>query len=105
LETVLKAMHEGHLATPINNQGIHVRCLSLGAYVGEVLRREIGQGVWRRDSEYGEYTFPLELPNVGSVFPTMWCRKRIENGEGDNVAFKARVVLSIAQGEGPFPKV
>jgi hypothetical protein len=104
LESVLDEMHREHLDRPISVEGMYARCIGLGAYVGEVLRKAVGGGTWQRNSEYGENTFPLILPITGSIFPTSWCRKRIENGEGDNVAFKAKLALSITQGKGPFGK-
>jgi hypothetical protein len=104
LDSVLQQMHEENLATPISAEGLGARCFALGAYIGEVLRREAGQGRWEKDSSFGSNTFPLTFGNDQSVFPMSWAEKRIVNGPEDNVVFKAKVWLSTWRGEGPFSK-
>jgi hypothetical protein len=101
LEVVLQSMHDEHLATPLSEHAVHVRCLALGAYIGEVLRRAATGGTWARDSEFGADTFPLTLAGNNRVFPVSWAQKRVLNGPGENVEFKANAVLSIVQGKGP----
>ena len=102
LEIVLQATHEEHLQQPLSEQSMFARCLAFGAYVGELMRREVGGGNWQRHSQFGENTFPLEVPGGQVVFPVVWCEKRVVNGPEDNVAFKVKASLSMLRGEGPF---
>jgi len=104
LENILQQMHEEHKATPISEQGMQARTISLGSYLGEVLRRASGSGTWARDSALGENTFPLIFANDQQLFPVGWVHKRIVNGAEDNIVFKAKVMLSTLRGEGPFAK-
>ena len=88
LESVLNEMHREHLGRPISDEGMYARCVGLGAN-----RRSNAAGSGQdlaRSSEYGENTFPLTLPTAGSVFPTSWCRKRIENGKATMLPSKRR---------------
>ncbi|MGA2584166.1 MAG: hypothetical protein ABSG31_12880 [Tepidisphaeraceae bacterium] len=102
VEHILDQMHQEHKATPITPAGMNARCLTLGGYVGEVLRRAHPVGTWKRDSVIGKDTFPLVFPQEQEMFPMSWVHKRILNGEGDNIVFKAQVLLSTLRGEGPF---
>src|SRR5579859_6623299 len=63
LEEVLQSMYEEHKRTPIEEAGLNARCIALGAYAGEVLRRVVG-GNWEEES--------LILPFSGKVFPGNW---------------------------------
>ena len=68
-----------------------------GAYVGEVLKRKHG-GDWARDhSVGGANSYPLTLTNKTTVFPVVWCWKRLTVGEEDNVYNKSLAFLASQQ--------
>jgi len=87
----------GLLATDVGS-----RLFSLGAYTGEVLRRNLG-GQWQTNDAdpEGELNVALTLPVGDVVFPVQRVMKRFKNGTEDSVAaYGAALGLVV----GPDPK-
>lgn len=63
------------------------RMVALGAYVGEVLRRELG-GEWYGDDDDPEVEINVELrlPGDSIVWPVQRVMKRLQNGPEDGIA-------------------
>lgn len=63
------------------------RLFALGAYTGEVIRRNLG-GTWRANDEdpEGEINVELELPGGGVIWPVQRVMKRCANGAEDGIA-------------------
>jgi hypothetical protein len=62
--------------------------LAFGVYIGEVIKKEAGEGRWERDHPtMGEGAMPLYWKG-GASFPVAWCLKRLANGDEDNVWHK-----------------
>ncbi|GAB3352576.1 hypothetical protein [Lysobacter tyrosinilyticus] len=101
VETVLASLHEqlprGFMAklfrTGPSPQVIDQLAKMLGAYVGEVMRRNWG-GHWKIGSDAfpGEMMCTLELPGASDVWPHVKVGKRIVNGPEDNVRHYFRVL-------------
>ena len=77
-----------------------VRLFSLGAYVGEVIRREAG-GEWEGDDDAPEpgLDLALRLPDDGVVWPVRRAIARMRNGPEDAI-----VPYAAALGVDPGPK-
>jgi hypothetical protein len=62
------------------------RLFSLGAYVGEVVRRQAG-GQWEGDDSdpEAEINVAIRLPDGGIIWPVQRVMKRYENGDEDSV--------------------
>jgi hypothetical protein len=62
------------------------RLFSLGAYVGEVIRRQAG-GQWEGDDSdpQAEINLAVRLPDGGMIWPVQRVMKRCENGDEDSV--------------------
>lgn len=63
------------------------RILAVGAYVGEVLRRDLG-GEWHGDDDDPEVEINVELhlPGGTIVWPVQRAMKRLQNGPEDGIA-------------------
>lgn len=63
------------------------RVFALGAYLGEVIRRQLG-GEWHGDDRepHGEVNMELRLPGGGVIWPMQRCMKRLVNGPEDGLA-------------------
>jgi hypothetical protein len=63
------------------------RVFALGAYTGEVIRRQLG-GEWRCDEDdpRGEINVELALPDGGTIWPIQRVMKRLSNGAEDGIA-------------------
>jgi hypothetical protein len=74
---------------PANPQpGTFGLATAYGAYIGEVLRRQHG-GSWAVDHEMGTRTYPLTTRTNETLFPVIWCYKRLTIGSEENVYHKA----------------
>ncbi len=95
VEGVLGQLHEMY-ATREDKRGIHACAIIFGAYIGETLKRHLGDGHWERDHPVGgEKSWPFVSKDGDAVsFPYVWCGKRIECGPEDNVWHKLQVLLS-----------
>jgi len=72
--------------------------LGVGSYVGEVLVRQLG-GRWRFDQ--GRWIVVLPGAHGDATVPPFgWVKKRLENGEEDNLAYKYSVTRKLLK-EGP----
>jgi hypothetical protein len=81
-----------------------VRLFSIGAYVGEVVRRDVG-GEWEADDEdeQAELNLALRLPDDSVVWPVQRAIKRMRNGAEDGIVAYA-VALGVHVGEKPAKK-
>jgi hypothetical protein len=63
------------------------RVFAIGAYVGEVIRRDLG-GQWHGDDSdpHGETNMELRLPGGRVIWPMQRCMKRLVNGPEDGLA-------------------
>jgi hypothetical protein len=63
------------------------RLFAIGAYTGEVIRRELG-GEWSADDDdpEAEINIELHLPDGGVVWPVQRAMKRYSNGAEDAIA-------------------
>ena len=103
VEGLLAELHEKRAAGQLPDEQVTRAAVRYGAYVGEVIRRR-HNGSWAIDHEVaGPGSFPVRW-GEHQTFPIGWCRKRIHNGDEDNVWFKFRVlVLDDAKGATTFP--
>ena len=78
-----------------------VRLFSIGAYVGEVIRRDVG-GEWEGDDadEQPELNLALRLRDGGLAWPVQQAVKRMRNGAEDGIVAYA-VALGVDVGEKP----
>jgi hypothetical protein len=76
-----KPKRGGLLSTDFGN-----RLFSLGAYVGEVVRRQAG-GQWEGDDSdpQAEINVAVRLPSGGMIWPVQRVMKRCKNGDEDSV--------------------
>lgn len=87
-EILLGAYHELHKTGELTDRQANVEALRWGAYIGETIKREVGDGHWDKDHpEIGADTFPLTYRNRSS-FPLLWAYKRITSRPEDNVWHK-----------------
>ncbi len=76
-----------------NDEGLHGIAYILGIYIIEVIDSNHGKGRIERDHpELGENSYPYYWNN-SVLFPVTWCRKRIFEGEGDNVNLKYKIAV------------
>jgi hypothetical protein len=75
------------------SRDLGTRLFSLGAYVGDVVRREVG-GEWRVDDDdpHAEVNVQLRLPDGSVVWPVQRVMKRLTNGAEDGIAAYASVL-------------
>jgi hypothetical protein len=68
-------------------QQVGARLFALGAYVGEVLRRELG-GEWHGDDDdpEAEITVELRLPDGSVVWPVQRVLQRFRDGPEEGIA-------------------
>jgi hypothetical protein len=83
-------------------QDTGLRLFSIGGYVGEVIRRDVG-GRWEGDDDdpEAELNIALRLPDGGIVWPVQRAIKRMRNGAEDAIVPYA-VALGVEVG--PRPK-
>lgn len=80
------------------------RLFSLGAYVGEVVRRGIG-GQWQTDDSDSkrEINIALKLPDGSVIWPVQRIMKRLKNGPVEGIAgYGAALGLAVGQKLEPF---
>jgi hypothetical protein len=91
VEKILGHLHDQYVANPssVSEKGLGS---AYGAYVGEVIRRSEPGARWERDDAVaGEKSYPL-IWGAGHSYPLAWCRRRIIDGDGDNVWIKYSVL-------------
>lgn len=89
-----QARRGGLLATDLGS-----RIFALGAYVGEVVRRNAG-GTWHANDEdpRGEINVELVLADGTKIWPVQRVMKRYKNGAEDGIAaYGAALGLSVGQ--------
>lgn len=92
VESMLAEFHREYVKSK-SEEGLNGIALEFGAYIATTIQRNTGAGVLERDHpEFGEATFPFHYSG-GTIFPYMWCVKRIFDGEGDNVWSKYHVLV------------
>jgi hypothetical protein len=80
------------------------RLFSLGAYVGEVVRRNLG-GEWQTDDAdpQGEINVALKLPDGSLIWPVQRVMKRLKNGPEESIAvYGSALGLQIGEKAAPF---
>lgn len=92
VEAILAKLHDEY-KNRRTTEGQRGLALAFGVYVGEVIRRQAGEGYWEQDHpQLGEGAMPLYWKGHASV-PVAWCLKRLANGEEDNVWLKYRLLV------------
>jgi hypothetical protein len=69
------------------SQDLGSRIFAIGAYIGEVVRRNVG-GEWVGDDKdpHAEITVELHLPDGARCWPIQRAMKRFKNGAEDGIA-------------------
>jgi hypothetical protein len=85
------------------SEGLGARLFGLGAYLGEVIRRDLG-GAWHGDDSdpQAEINVAVDLPGGVRIWPVQRVMKRFKNGPEDNIAHYA-VALGVDIGPRPAP--
>lgn len=92
VETILGKLHDEYHRRN-TTEGQNGLALAFGAYIGEVTRREAGDGRWAPDDpNFGVGSMPLYWRGH-TTFPVSWCLKRLVNGDVDNVWIKYRLIV------------
>ena len=92
VEEILGKLHDEYQRRG-TTEGQRGLALAYGAYIGEVIRREAGEGRWAPDDpKFGVGTMPLYWRGH-TTFPVTWCLKRLANGEEDNVWTKYQLIV------------
>lgn len=92
VESILSSFHRDYERTK-SEDGLNGIALEFGAYIATTIQRNSGEGVLERaHPEFGEAAFPFHYAG-GTIFPYMWCLKRIFDGAGDNVWSKYQVLV------------
>ncbi len=87
VEGILEKMTRSPEFKRATDKDVCAEALILGAYIGEVIRREHG-GTWAKDHAIaGPASFPISSKGH-DYFPYGWCLKRLTNGPEDSVWFK-----------------
>jgi hypothetical protein len=83
------------------SRDLGTRLFSLGAYVGDVVRREVG-GEWEVDDDdpNAEVNVAIRLPDGSLIWPVQRVMKRLTHGAEDGIAAYASV-LGVAVGPRP----
>jgi hypothetical protein len=85
------------------SQQMGARLFALGAYVGEVIRRNVG-GEWQTDDSdpQGEINVALKLADGSLIWPVQRVMKRLKNGPEDGLAAYG-LFSGLAVGPKPAP--
>lgn len=93
VEKILGIRQKWYVEKKFTDKDIRAEALILGAYIGEVIRRQYG-GTWAEDDDVsGPGSYPLNWGKVRS-YPYSWCYKRLTQGSEDNVWLKYRYFVS-----------
>lgn len=92
VELILGKLHDEYQSRG-TTEGQRGLALAFGVYIGEVIRKQAGEGQWEQDHPVaGEGSMPLHWKGHAS-FPVAWCLKRLANGEEDNVWHKYQMIV------------
>lgn len=84
VDKILGSLHEQWMQDG-NTEGLDGLALEFAAYIVSVVQLQTGKGEWKRDHEkFGKDSFPLFIDRR-IIFPYVWCKKRIYDGEVDNL--------------------
>jgi len=107
LETLLAGMHGGlpKLGDPArpSDQWITSIAVTLGAYLGEILRRNLG-GTWLKQNPTAPGSLPVLNVHGNILTPCRKVLKRILEGSGENVAYFYQVACQIIREQKPQTK-
>ena len=91
---VLAVLHRRHLTSPMDGRTLRATSSLWAAYVGAVLKRQLGTGRWHTNSRYaGREALPFTIDDDHEVFVAGWIERRITGGPAENVAVKTRLLL------------
>jgi hypothetical protein len=92
VEMILSTIHLEYTRTK-DDDGLNGIALEFGAYIITTIEKNTEKGRWERNHpQFGEATFPFYWHDA-TLFPYEWCRKRIFDGEADNVWTKYEVCV------------
>ena len=92
-EDALGKLHDDFIASGKNTTGQVGLGLAFGAYLGEVIKRNLKVGRWERDDALqGKNTYPFIWPDNSHSYLSGWCHKRIIDGPEENVLNKYFVI-------------
>ena len=92
VESILAELHQEYAKTR-KEDGLRGIAVEFGAYIATTIQRNEREGVLERNHpEFGDASFPFTFSR-GTIFPYIWCTKRIFDGEGDDVWFKYRALV------------
>lgn len=92
VEVILGKLHEEYKKRN-TTEGQRGLAMAFGVYIGEVIRKQAGEGEWKQDHPVaGEGSMPLHWKGHDS-FPVAWCLKRLANGDQGNVWHKYQVIV------------
>lgn len=92
VEAILGKLHDEYKRRG-TTEGQRGLALAFGVYIGEVIRKQAGEGFWKQDHPVaGEGSMPLHWKGHDS-FPVAWCLKRLANGEAENVWHKYQMIV------------
>jgi hypothetical protein len=92
VEIILGKLHDDYEKRK-TTEGQRGLALAFGVYIGEVIKKQVGEGRWERDHpQIGEGSMPLYWQGH-TTFPVTWCLKRLKNGAEDNVWLKYRLII------------
>jgi len=95
VEEILEELHKEFLKTN-DDKGMYGIALFFGAYIGAVIKNELGLGGWKQDHpDFGHKSYPFHIKEGNCVFPVSWCYKRIMDGEGDNIVVKYQALIEV----------
>ena len=101
VEAILGRLHDEYKKRN-TTEGQRGLALAFGVYIGEVIRKQAGEGHWKQDHPVaGEGSMPLHWKGHDS-FPVAWCLKRLANGEEDNVWHKYQMIVGKELGARPL---
>ena len=87
VERVLGRIHKRYVKSG-DDEGLVGVAFEFAAYIVQVVEKNFGKGVWRRDHRVmGRGSLPFHW-NQTVIFPFGWCLKRIFDGPGDDVWVK-----------------
>lgn len=104
VEQQLASLHEAMSKMRPSDAEIRMMAMTLGAYVGEVLRRRYG-GYWSDENSLdpGTKIPTLRFANGEEIWPHVKVEKRLRLGPEDNVWHYAQVLMAKLEGGAARP--